>query len=434
MFKMRLEFKLAVCTIISFLIASMVFMVVHKVGNIWIENSFQDFSFVEKQQNLEIESLQEYINKNHVSALDYHKVSRWVKKRELTSISLYYGDHLIYDSTISYHAGNLSSGRLAAPLPWQKTYPLYFDDIEVTAAVSTLSQHRFEDKLNMISLAAFFITFLLLMLFYVQRKVVYIHRLAQEIKAIENGSLNFPITVKGTDELAFLAQGVHKMRHALLKQMIRFEKVRKDRDQFAVHMSHDLRTPITSLIGYLDFVNQKRCTTIELEEQYLQKAEEKALQLRELSENMFNHFLTSVDESQSDDILCDITVVNQLIDDGLVLLESHLFQCTASKSEEEFVFFAIPKASLQRVFDNIFSNILKYADPTVPVVISGSRSDGGMVISFYNHIRQQKTDAVASAGIGLKSAEMIVQQNGGHLQVHKTEDSFKCSFFIPEVT
>ncbi|WP_235839120.1 sensor histidine kinase [Clostridium sp. Marseille-P2415] len=431
---MRLEFKLAICTIISFLIASMVFLAVRKAGNIWIENSFRDFTFVEKQQNLELESLQEYISKNHVSALDYHQVSHWVKKRELTAISLYYGDRLIYDSTISYHAGNLSSGRLTSPLPWQKTYPLHFDDIEVTAVISTFSQHRFEDKLNMISLAAFFITFLLLMLFYVQKKVVYIHRLVQEIKNIENGNLNFPITMRGTDELAFLAQDVDKMRHSLLKQMIRFQKVRKDRDQFAVHMSHDLRTPITSLIGYLDFVNQKRCPTKEIQEQYLQKAEEKALQLRELSENMFKHFLTSVDESQSEDILCDTSVINQLIDDGLVLLESHLFQCTASKSEEDSLFFAIRKASLQRVFDNIFSNILKYADPTVPVVISGSRADGGMVISFHNQIRQQKTGTVSSAGIGLKSAEMIVQQNGGYLLVHKNEDSFECSLFIPEIT
>ncbi|EHQ91067.1 sensor histidine kinase [Desulfosporosinus youngiae] len=433
MFKIKLGSKLALCTLSAFLLASVVFLAVHKIGALWIDDKFHDLAFVEQQQDLEIQNLQEYINNSQASALDYHFVSRWVKERELTTLFLYYGDRLIYDSTISYHAGNLASGRLTAPLPWQKTYSLQFSDVEVTAVVSTFSRHRFEDRLNFICLTVFFFTFFLIMLYYVRRKVVYIHRLAQEIKNIETGNLNFPITIKGDDELSSLARDVDKMRHALLKQIIRFQKVRKDRDQFAVHMSHDLRTPVTSLIGYLDIVNQKRCPSKEVQEQYLHKAEEKALQLKGLSENMFKHFLTSMDESQSEDIFCDSSAINLLIDDGLVLLESHLFQCLAAKYEGDPAFFSIRKTSLQRVFDNIFSNLLKYANPAFPIDLSCHKSDKGLVISFTNHIRQEKTDTVSSAGIGLKSADEIIRQNGGYLRTHKHDGVFQCILFIPEI-
>lgn len=319
-------------------------------------------------------------------------------------------------------------------MPWQKTHAVKFRDVVVTAVVSTFSRHRFEDRLDFICLTIFFFVFLLIMLYYVRRKVVYVHHLAQEIKNIETGNLNFPITIKGNDELSSLAQDLDKMRHALLRQLIRFQKVRKDRDQFAVHMSHDLRTPVTSLIGYLDIVNQKRYPSKEVQEQYLHKAEEKALQLKELSENMFKHFLTSIDESKSEDIFCDSSSINLLIDDGLVLLESHLFQCTASKYEGELIFLSVRQASLQRVFDNIFSNLLKYADPAFAVEISCQRSENGLEIFFCNHIWQEKTDAVSSAGIGLKSAREIVRQNGGSLLIHKHDGLFRCILFIPEVT
>lgn len=104
MFKIKLSSKLALCTLSAFLIASTIFLAVHKIGALWIEDKFEDTSFAEQQEYLEIQSFQEYINKKQLSALDYHWMSRWVEERQLTTLFLYYGDRLIYDSSISYHA------------------------------------------------------------------------------------------------------------------------------------------------------------------------------------------------------------------------------------------------------------------------------------------------------------------------------------------
>ncbi len=434
MFSLKLGSKLALCTLSAFIIATLIFFVAHSMGSMWIDHKFQDAAFAEQQQHLELQKLQEHIDNCQASALDYHFVSAWVKERELTSLFLYYGDRLIYDSTISYHAGNLLSGRLTAPLPWQKTYPLQFRDVEVTAVISTFARHRFEDNLNYICLAVFFLVFLLVMLWYMQRKVVYIHCLAKEIRNIEAGNLNNPITLRGNDELSSLAQDVDKMRCALLRQIILFQKARKDRDQFAVHMSHDLRTPITSLIGYLDIVNQKRFPDIKLQQQYLHKAEEKALQLKNLSENMFNHFMVSMDEAQSEDTFCDCATINLLIEDGVFMLESQLFQSVFTKPKEETEFFSIKKASLQRILDNIFSNLLKYADPAFPIEIYFQKSEHVFVLSFCNHILKKNSDTVSSAGVGLKSAREIAFQSGGVLQISKDDSLFQVILSIPIIS
>ena len=433
MVSLKLGSKLALCTLSAFIIASLVFLGLHRAGSMWIDNKFQDSAFVDQQQYLELQNLQKHIDNCQASALDYYFISTWVEGRELTSLSLYYGDRLIYDSTISYYAGNLLSGRLTSPLPWQKTYSLQFRDVEVTAVISTFARHRFEDKLNLICLTIFFFTFLLIMLCYVHRKVAYIHCLAKEIRNMEKGNLNFPITIKGNDELSSLAHDVDKMRYALLKQIVLFQKARKDRDQFTLHMSHDLRTPVTSLIGYLDIVNKKRCPNIKIQEQYLHKAEEKAIQLKNLSENMFKHFMVSMDESQSDDDFCDSAAINLLIDDGLILLESHLFQCIVSKYTGEFELFSIRKASLQRILDNIFSNIIKYADSAFPIEISCKKSEDALTLSFCNHILQTNSHAVPSAGIGLKSAKEIAYQSGSLLQINKDHLLFQAILFIPVI-
>lgn len=434
MFRHRLSSKLALCTLSAFIIATLIFFGIHFVGSMWIDHKFQDATFAEQQQQLELQNLQGYIDNCQASALDYHFVSAWVKERELTSLFLYYGDRLIYDSTISYQAGNLLSGRLTAPLPWQKTYPLQFCDVEVTAVISTFARHRFEDNLNYICLAVFFFAFLLVMLWYVQRKVVYIHCLAKEIRNMEAGNLNNPITLRGSDELSSLAQDVDKMRYSLLRQMILFQKVRKDRDQFAVHMSHDLRTPITSLIGYLDIVIQKRCPDIEVQKQYLYKAEEKALHLKNLSENMFNHFIVSMDEAQSEDTFCDYATINLLIEDGVFMLESQLFQSVVTMPKEETEFFSIRKDSLQRILDNIFSNLLKYADPAFPIEISCRKLEHVFMLSFANHILQKNSDTVSSAGVGLKSARKIAFQSGGELQTNKDNAFFQATLTIPIIS
>ncbi|WP_369281833.1 histidine kinase dimerization/phospho-acceptor domain-containing protein [Oscillibacter sp. GMB15532] len=431
MFRHRLSSKLALCTLSAFIIAAFIFSGTHFVGSVWIDHKFQDAAFAERQQQSELQNLQEHISSCKASALDYHLVSNWVKERELTSLSLYYGERLIYDSTISYHAGNLLSGRVTAPLPWQKTYPLRFRDVEVTAVVSTFARHRFEDQLNFVCLAVFFFVFLLIMLWYMHKKVVYIHRLAKEIRNMEAGNLNNPITLRGNDELSALAQDVDKMRHALLRQMILFQKARKDRDQFAVHMSHDLRTPITSLIGYLDIVNQKRYPDQSIQEQYLHKAEEKALQLKNLSENMFSHFMVSMDEAQSDNAFCDNATVDSLIQDGVFMLESQLLQAVVAKApQEDGVFFAIKKASLQRILDNIFSNLLKYADPTFPIEIEFKKTEQMLTLSFSNHTLQKNSDTVASAGVGLKSAREIASQSGGMLQITKEASLFRINLSL----
>lgn len=124
MSRTKLSSKLALYTLPVFLAASVAFLAIYKVGELRIEDKFSNPAFAERQQNLGIRDLQEHINNNKVPTLDYHFIPRWVERRELTTLCLYCGSRLIYGLAISYRMGNLSSGWLTSPLPWQKTYSL----------------------------------------------------------------------------------------------------------------------------------------------------------------------------------------------------------------------------------------------------------------------------------------------------------------------
>lgn len=83
MVSLKLGSKLALCTLSAFIIASLVFLGLHRAGFMWIDNKFQDSAFVDQQQYLELQNLQKHIDNCQASALDYYFISTWVEGREL---------------------------------------------------------------------------------------------------------------------------------------------------------------------------------------------------------------------------------------------------------------------------------------------------------------------------------------------------------------
>ena len=99
--------------------------------------------------------------------------------------------------------------------------------------------------------------FLLLIMRYIRRKINYILKIGDEMKLIESGDFQHPILYEGKDELTDLAIQLNQLR-SVLDENMRSEKEAKQANQDLVTaMSHDLRTPLTSLLGYLDILDMK---------------------------------------------------------------------------------------------------------------------------------------------------------------------------------
>ena len=124
----------------------------------------------------------------------------------------------------------------------------------------------------------------------IRRKINYILQLEEEIKVLETGGLNFPITVKGHDELTSLADSLNQMRLALSENMKIEAAAVKSNYDLVIAISHDLRTPLTSLILYLDLIHDRKYKNEEELNAYLEKSRRKVLQIKQMTDQLFEKF------------------------------------------------------------------------------------------------------------------------------------------------
>ena len=105
-----------------------------------------------------------------------------------------------------------------------------------------------------------------------------------------DGDLEHPITVKGKDEIGVLARNLDEMRRALDENIYREQEGQKANHDLISSISHDLRTPMTTLYGYLEIMAQKKCPE-EKREEYVNRCIGKVEEIRALSDKMFEYAL-----------------------------------------------------------------------------------------------------------------------------------------------
>lgn len=103
--------------------------------------------------------------------------------------------------------------------------------------------------------------FALMLVMLIRGKIRYIDLMEQEIQILKGGDLDYRITVKGKDELASLAAEIDAMRCAIKERQQKEEEAGKANRELVTAMSHDLRTPLTSLLGYVDILQMEKGKT-----------------------------------------------------------------------------------------------------------------------------------------------------------------------------
>ncbi len=431
LFKKILVRKLGLSVIFAFTFAGLVFLLLQQLTASHIEAKYQDSVFVAEHMQKEVDALQRYVTDNKIAIQNFYKITQWVDRDKITAISLYYEDRLIYNSDISYRAGTLNSGIKRKPLPWETLYPIKFQDEEVQMSLTVYLKHHDYDMALLGNLIIFFILFISIVLFFVQRKTTSILKLEQQVQLMQGGTLDLPIDSKGNDEISNLAESLDEMRRVFIKQ-IQEEKERGiSSKQFASTMSHDIRTPLAALIGYLDILVHKRTSDEEKRHQYLVKSGEKAEQLRILTDHLFDHFVVSQQNSMMTrhEGGIDNSVVEALIFDCIFLLESEAFRVKITIEERTEYRVHIYREPLQRILDNLISNILKYADKEVSLSITIAVEDSFLTISILNAVKADKSDAV-STGLGLKACRELLEERGGHLLVNDYGDNYQVDLKI----
>lgn len=289
--KSRLARKLVMSVIAVFLSSAALFLVLQKAAHQIIHNYCAKPEVISMHLAKKTNSLQRYIKTNHISLTELSSLDPWMEKEDLTEVTIYLDDSLIYGSHTAYPDVLQKSSAQETQLPWQNGYLLTFSDGEAVAFINDLFEHRYIDYATYLNLIIFFLCFVTIMVLFIRKKVSYINTLEQEIRVLEGGDLNYAITVKGNDELASLAQEIDEMRRAFISREQYADRMRAASSELMTGISHDLRTPLTALIGYLEVLEGEDAPAGQ--KSFLQKCKSRAFQIKSLIDNLFEYFFVS---------------------------------------------------------------------------------------------------------------------------------------------
>ena len=315
---------------------------------------------------------------------------------------------------------------LEAPLYYD--YPIHFKNQTVSMYITSFPMIPFQIPYIILSLLISFSFYLIILQSFIRKRIHSIQSLQEDVFTLAIGDWNHEIKVSDKDEIGRLAQDLNQMRIAFLQTMDNEQQARVANKELISSLSHDLRTPLTTLKGYLEIMNLKK-DDIKFRDQYLQKCLDKVEEITYLSNKMFEYSLVFSTEYNSD--LSNIPVqklIDTLVDHIQYLREMdlHILYEPLKTSLSMDANFAM----IQRILNNVFSNIQKYCDPWKDIVIQTSIEEDRLKMSFTNSINRH-LDKVESNGIGLKSVKKMIEIHHGTFYQDETNDLFTIILAFP---
>ena len=375
-------------------------------------------------------SLQQYVESNDVSSRDTLAIEQWSRDEKNANVIVYQAEgnpyeagtwgtsELLYDTTQSD----------IADLGYS-FFTLQFADGEYRVAVCDYSEAWLYSYVSFGALVLGFVIYSFIAFGFTRRLTRRVTRLSEAVGAA--GALNRTIPVIGTDELARLAASVNTMRDTILERTRNEQTAWQANSDLITAMSHDIRNPLTSLIGYLDLLEMSQDRLPEDLRSYVLASRDKAYQLKDLTGEMFRYFLVFSRGEQE---------THPEPYDAQILCAQLLGECAAELRSRGFDVNLLPLTTpctvttdvqmLKRVTDNLLSNIEKYADPAARLTILAECEGGRLHICFANRARHELA-RVESNHIGLRTCEAILQLLGGQFFAHRVGDDFSAEFVLP---
>ena len=429
-----LRLQLLCAVLISFTVAIMFFGVAYSLGDTMLDKTVYGQTFAETMADQHFSQLQEYVEEEHISLTNLQRLNPWCSRGDKVYLTIYQGDTLIYESPFSGRTrGDLTAQKLDPDLedPENK-YALVLDgDVTVRAFLYYYSGDAFFYGLLVVSGLIAFLAFSLCFVALISRKVSYINLLKEELDILSGGQLEYEVTVHGSDEIGELALGIDQMRRSIVKHQETEDQMRSANSELITAMSHDLRTPLTSLLAYLEIIERKKYADEAQMDQLVHKSINQTMRIKKMADQLFEYFLVYATDWETDDM--ETVDADQLFQQ---ILEDYAYSLESSGMTVHLQFslvsgqIQVTLPLLQRALDNLYSNLTKYADPETAIYIYYGRKNDNLHLSVSNGIRTGQ-NSVESTSIGLNTCRRIMQHHGGTFASSADAGIFSVSLTIP---
>ena len=404
-------------------------MISFTIGSLLLDHTVYGRSFAQKTADTQATNLQAYINKESVSLENLRRLNVWCSRGDKVYLAIYHEDELVFDSQVSKNVYPETDPEQEDP---QSEYILTLaDGTEVRAFLYYYAGDAFYLWMTVISGILAFIGFSLCFVFLVNKKVSYITRLQEELEILSGGQLEYPITISGEDELSELALGIDQMRKSIIKHQETEKQMRTANSELITSMSHDLRTPLTSLLAYLEILERKKYADEVQMQNLIHKSLGQTMRIRDMADKLFQYFFvyaTEWENAEMESVDADM-LFSQILEDYASALESKGIR-VERKFSEVSANINVNTELLQRALDNLYSNLIKYADPKRFVIFSYQRSGNKLLLTILNGIApdREKKD---STQIGLCTCRRIIEFHGGTFTTSEKGTLFSVILELP---
>jgi two-component system sensor histidine kinase VanS len=316
-----------------------------------------------------------------------------------------------------------------------------------SAAATMAYQHLIRNNKTLILLTGLFI--LAIVVFYASlSKLMWYFKEANE-GVTKLVSEDFE-EIRLSPEMAFMERKLNEVNKALRQRAADIQEAERRKDELVMYLAHDIRTPLTSVIGYLNFLQDSPGFSVEEYEKYVKIAIEKANRLEFLVNEFFEitRYNNSAITLEKENI--DLSYMLTQLADEFFPLASGSGKTIALRSEGNLAAFADPD-KLARVFNNLLKNAVAYSAEGSAVEIGAYERDGYISVEFKNqgnpitaseleiifrkHCRLSKarSSATGGAGLGLAIAREIVNLHGGEISAKSDESGTVFAVRLPKL-
>lgn len=277
----------------------------------------------------------------------------------------------------------------------------------------------------------FTVTFMILQ----EKSLRYITKISDAMQNISEGDLNVTVEVEGDDEFSSMAANLNKMVEDLKELMDKERESERTKNELITNVAHDLRTPLTSIIGYLELLSGEVKLEPEIQKKYINIAYVKTKRLEKLIEDLFgftkmNYGKLSMHVGQVD----VVKLLSQLLEEFYPSFVDKNLSYELQSNVPVKVITADGNL-LARLFDNLINNAIKYGADGKRIMVKLHADDEIVTVSVINYgyvipadelplifnkfyrVEQSRSTNTGGTGLGLAISKNIVDMHGGTITV-----------------
>ena len=247
-------------------------------------------------------------------------------------------------------------------------------------------------------------------------------------------------TIKLPSEVNEFSEKLNDIKYDYILSKKNAKEAEDKKNDLIMYMAHDLKTPLTSIIGYLTLLTDEKEIPRNLQEKYIKIALDKSLRVEELTNEFFDitrYNLSSMPINKQDINLTYL--LEQLVDECFPMLEEKHLKCNLNAKEK--VMYLGDGDKLARAFGNLLKNAINYSFENTTIEINLKEENNNILISFKNkgekipeykldkifekfyRVDDSRASASGGAGLGLAITKEIIELHNGSIKV-KNDDEF----------